>query len=195
MVMAEELTSQVVKRRALEAYLVASAKTGDRAAMDKLVRLLQPRLLGHAYRLLGDLDGARDVTQAAWIDILHGLPRLRNVAAFRVYAMRIVSRKVAGIIKGRQRDRQLADDWSVEAETAAEPLGELGADVQSVRSAIEKLPGGQQATLALFYLDEMSIGEVAIALDIPAGTVKTRLMHARTKLRQLLKGSEDDQTG
>jgi RNA polymerase sigma-70 factor (ECF subfamily) len=52
------------------------------------------------------------------------------------------------------------------------------------------LPAEQQAAVALFYLEEMSVAEVAVALDVPAGTVKTRLMHARRKLRAALGGEE-----
>ena len=93
---------------ALEGYLVAAARTGDRAAMDRLARLVGPRLLAHAARLIGDPETARDVVQSAWVDILRGLPRLNAVAAFRSYALQIVTRRVARTIKGRQHDRALA---------------------------------------------------------------------------------------
>ncbi|WP_108816990.1 RNA polymerase sigma factor [Loktanella sp. Alg231-35] len=183
------------KARALEAYLVTSARMGDTAAMDQLVRLVQPRLLRHANRLLHDAEGARDVTQTAWVDILRGLPRLREVAAFRAFAMQIVTRKVAAAIRIHQRDRELATGWAEEAEFTIAPLGERTTDAQHVRDAIAKLPPTHQATLALFYLDEMTVAEVATALDVPIGTVKTRLMHAREKLRVLFKGDTNDQTG
>jgi RNA polymerase sigma-70 factor (ECF subfamily) len=52
------------------------------------------------------------------------------------------------------------------------------------------LPPGQQAAIALYHLEEMSVAQVAVALDVPAGTVKTRLMHARLKLRAALEGDE-----
>ena len=59
-----------------------------------------------------------------------------------------------------------------------------------MRRAIRTLPPEQQAAIALFYLEDMSVAEVAVALDVPAGTVKTRLMHARRKLRGALEGEE-----
>lgn len=183
------------KARALEAYLVAAARTGDAAAADRLVRLLQPRLLAHAYRLLGDAEGARDVTQSAWIDIFRGLRKLRVDAAFRSYALQIVTRKVAQMVKTRQHDRALALEWEADAESATAPIGDAAADAQTVRAAIAALPPPHQAVLALFYLDDMTVPEVAIALDIPAGTVKTRLMHARQKLRVLLEGEANDEVG
>lgn len=193
--MTQDQQSSIQKTRALEAFLVVAARTGDPSATEKLVRLLQPRLLSHAHRLLGDADGALDIIQAAWIDILRGLPRLRDVSAFRVYALKIVSRKVARTIKGRQRERSLAADWAAQAETCAAPLGEIASDAQTVRNALATLRPAHQATLALFYLEDMTVTEVAAAMDVPIGTVKTRLMHARNQLRKLLEGEHNDQTG
>ena len=63
-----------------------------------------------------------------------------------------------------------------------------------MRHAISRLPPDQAATIALFYLDDLTVTEVATALDVPMGTVKTRLMHARRKLRALLEGENNGQT-
>ena len=54
--------------------------------------------------------------------------------------------------------------------------------------ALAALPPDQRAAIALFHLEDLSIAETAIALNVPAGTVKTRLMHARRKLRAALEG-------
>jgi len=180
-------------RRTFEAYLVAAARTGDAQALDKLVRLVGPRLLAHATRLLGEGEPARDIVQSAWVDILRGLPRLRAPEAFRAFALQIVSRRVAGVIKSRQRDRTLAADFAFETDASSPPLGDITCDAGTVRRAIDHLPPAQRATLALFYLEDLGVAEVATAMDVPIGTVKTRLMHAREKLRQILKGDTDDQ--
>ena len=68
----------------------------------------------------------------------------------------------------------------------------LSADARAVRRAIRSLPPAQAAAISLFYLEDMSIAEVAVALDVPPGTVKTRLMHARSKLNKALKGTGDE---
>ena len=93
--------------KALEAYLVAAARTGDRRALGQLMALRGPRLMAHAVRLLGEVEGARDVVQDAWIDIVGGMRGLRETRAFLPWALRIVSRRVARVISGRQRDRRL----------------------------------------------------------------------------------------
>jgi RNA polymerase sigma-70 factor (ECF subfamily) len=60
-----------------------------------------------------------------------------------------------------------------------------------VRAAVRALPPDQRAAVALFYFEDLNIADTAIALDVPAGTVKTRLMHARRKLRETLDGGSD----
>lgn len=191
--MTTQRSSNRAEAQALEAYLVAAARTGDRQAMDQLARLVGPRLMAHAARLTGDAEVARDVVQSAWVDILRGLPGLRAIAAFRSFALQIVTRKVARQIKGLQQQRTLERDFAAEAEKSAPPLGDAAADAATVRRAIDCLPPVHRATLALFYLDEFSVAEVATSMDVPVGTVKTRLLHARAKMREILKGETDDQ--
>jgi len=177
------------KERILDAYLVASARLGDREALGILVRRWNGKLLAHAWRLLRDQDGAKDAVQESWAEMLRGLSRLRDDGAFAAWAYRIVSRRCARHIRRMRGERQLVD------EMAASPLEECVAeptsvDVEAVQRAINKLPREQQAAVALFYGEDMSVAEVAVALDVPAGTVKTRLMHARRKLRSVLEGDE-----
>lgn len=178
--------------RALEAYLVASARLGDRRALSQLVRLRGPRLFAHAARLLGEREAARDVVQEAWVEILRGLHGLRDDAAFLPWALRIVSRRVAREINRRQRGRQLADEVAAEMDPVTAEAGPAGVDAAQVRAAIATLPREQAATVALFYLEDLGVAEVATALDVPVGTVKTRLMHARRTLYAQLKGMDDE---
>jgi RNA polymerase sigma factor (sigma-70 family) len=177
------------KARALDAYLVASARLGDRGALDMLVRRWNGKLLAHAWRLLRDGEAARDAVQESWAEMVRGLPRLRDDRAFAAWAYRIVSRRCARHIGRLQSERRLeAEIADAPAEHAAAVPG--ATEVEDVQRAIATLPPGQQAAIALFYLEDMSVAEVAVALDVPAGTVKTRLMHARRKLRETLQGDE-----
>lgn len=175
------------KSRALDEYLVASARAGGRGGFEMLVKRWQPRLVAHAWRLLGgDREAVRDAVQEAWAEIVLGLHRLRDVRAFPAWAYRIVTRRCARQIGQAVRQRQLAADMVLDEQVVPD-LG-AGADRDRLRRAIRALPTDQRAAVALFYLEDLSIAEVAVALDVPAGTVKTRLMHARRKLRAALEG-------
>ena len=105
-----------------------------------------------------------------------------------------VTRRCARHVRARIADRDLARDLTANGENSVEQDGPAASDADAVRRAISKLPPDHAATIALFYLEEMSITEVSVALDIPPGTVKTRLMHARSKLKHALKGDYDEQT-
>jgi RNA polymerase sigma factor (sigma-70 family) len=177
-------------KRIVEEYLVTCARLGDGVAREQLVGRYQKRFLRHAYRLLGDAEQARDAVQDAWLDILRGLPRLGDDGAFPAWAFRIVTRKCARHIAGLQKSRRILATVSVDPipRGCAEDEIERAAERKPVREALAKLPAEQRVAVALFYLEDMSVAEVAVALEIPVGTVKTRLMHARQKLRAALEG-------
>ncbi|WP_375551983.1 RNA polymerase sigma factor [Rhodophyticola porphyridii] len=179
--------------RIVEEMLVARAQAGDRAALAQIADLRGPRLLAHAVRLLGDREMARDVVQEAWVEILRGLPRLRDPVAFPAWATRIVTRRVARQIRRQIASREIMRAAAAELPAATPEAGPDAADARAVRGAVAALPPDHAATVALFYLEDMSVAEVAVALDIPHGTVKSRLMHARLKLREALKGDCDEQ--
>lgn len=178
---------QVSTARLLDEYLVVSAQAGSRAALDQLVRRWQPRLVAHGWRLTGDPDMARDAAQSAWGEIVKDLARLQDPRAFPAWAYRIVSRASAREIDGAVKRRSLASGL------AAKPREDLSQPVEPsegdrLQAAIRALPPGERAAIALHHFEELSVAEVAVALAIPVGTVKTRLMNARRKLRTILEG-------
>ena len=176
-------------QRILDEYLVSAALTGDGAAWRTLVLRWQPRLLGHAWRLLGEADRAKDVVQEAWLDIVRGLSRLNDPAAFPAWALQIVTRRCQRLYRDNARDRQWAD--VVEPQSDVDNSSddhEIAIDIQQMQRALLALPAPQRAALALFYQESLSVAEIAVALDVPPGTVKTRLMHARRRVRALLEG-------
>ena len=175
------------RERILDAYLVASARLGDRESFANLVRRWNGKLVAHAWRLLRNRESAKDAVQESWAEMLRGLSRLRDEEAFAAWAYRIVSRRCARHIARMKDDRRLAEEMA--AAPADDGIAQAATpDVDALRRAIRALPPEQQAAIALFYLEEMSVAEVAVALDVPAGTVKTRLMHARRKLRGAWEG-------
>lgn len=173
--------------RAADAWLVVAAQAGDRRAIDRLVTRWHRRLVAHGWRLTGDRGLAEEAVQAAWIDIVRGLNGLRDERAFPAWAYRIVTRKTAAAIGDRVAGRALAA--ALEGETPPTPLNpEDAADGNTLRRAVAALPPGHRAAVALHYFEGLSIAETAVALGIPAGTVKTRLLHARARLRTRLEG-------
>jgi len=179
-------------KRTVDKYLVTFSRLGDKGAQEQLVTRYQKKFLGHAYRLLGDTEQARDAVQDGWIDILRGLPKLQDDGAFPAWAFRIITRKCARHVTGLQKNREILHAMSDEPgpDHMGEDEIERTADHKPLHEALAKLPAEHRGAVALFYLEDMSVAEVAVALDIPVGTVKSRLMNARKKLRAALEGED-----
>ena len=173
--------------RLFDEYLVASAKAGDHKAFELLAERWHRKLVAHAWRITGHAETARDAAQSGWIEIVRGLHRLQDERAFAAWAYRIVTRRCAKHIGAAIRRRELAQALTTQLEAVGPEL-EAALEAPRIRAAIAELPPEQGSAIALFYLEEMSVAEVAVALGVPAGTVKTRLMHARRKLRAALEG-------
>ncbi|MCB1390076.1 MAG: sigma-70 family RNA polymerase sigma factor [Rhodobacteraceae bacterium] len=184
--------TQAEKLRALIAYHAAGARLGREGDFAVLVQLCDARLRAHARRLCDDAETARDIAQDAWIAIARSLPTLRDETAFLAFALRIVTRAAARDL-GRKRRRRVADAGFGEAQPDHVAAPDDGAAAPDLQAAIAALPLPQRVALALFYLDGLSVAEVAHALDVPPGTVKTRLMHARARLRARLEGDDNGQ--
>jgi RNA polymerase sigma-70 factor (ECF subfamily) len=178
--------------RLFDEYLAAAARAGDRCAFGHLAERWQPKLLAHAWRLMGEAEAARDVAQDAWVAIALGLARLDDASLFPAWAYRIVSRRAADAIRKRARARRLGAAFAAEAPYTDDTAGRMAtaADAEPLARAMAGLPPEQRAAVALFYIEDFRVAEVAAAMSVPAGTVKTRLMHARARLRAALKGED-----
>lgn len=158
--------------------LVMDAQTGDRKSMERLVNRYQKRLWAHAYRLTSSQQAAWDVTQAAWIGIIKSLGKLSDPERFRVWAYRIVTNKACDWIKKQQKS---ARHVPLETEIPMEEKKDDG-----VFELIDRLKPAFRNVLWLFYYQDLSIAEISIVLNIPRGTVKSRLSNARNSLKELL---------
>jgi RNA polymerase sigma-70 factor (ECF subfamily) len=115
---------------------------------------------------------------------MRGLKSLRDPAGFRAWVLRIVANKSRDWIRREQARRvAMTRAPALVAHDAAQPVS--GA-VGRVREGLDELTPEHRLVLTWFYLEEMSVREIAEALSIPVGTVKSRLFHARNALRARL---------
>ncbi len=169
--------------QALDAYQVALAMDGDRQAFDRLYRRWHPRLLRHAHRLTGQVEDARDVMQEVAMALVRNIHRLRDPEQFGPWAYTIVRNRAASFIKRTVRDRDLVKAVSVEAQTLGEGVDTADERTDELSRLIETLPITDREVLSAYYVDGMSVAEIAACLAIAPGTVKSRLHTARTHLK------------
>jgi len=172
--------------------LVLRCQDGDAEALSALIARWQPRLGGFAWRLTGEREAARDVVQESWLSIVRGLGRLDDPACFRTWAYRIVRNKCSDWIR-RRTLRRTADETLVAS--SADAISDSTAleerdEIAQLRDGLGQLTSEQRAVLSLHYLDGMSIQAIAETLGVPAGTVKSRLFHARKQLKDVLERVE-----
>ena len=169
--------------------LLLRHRAGDRAAMAELVALWERPLLYYLRRLLETEQDAWDALQESWLRALRELPRLRDDRAFPAW-LYTIARRVA--MRARLQARQsepLAEDDDPSAPAVAEPEALLaGIDPADVHRALAAMSLAHRDVLTLHFLEGFSVAEIATITGAPAGTVKSRLFHAKRALKKLLEG-------
>ncbi|MEM7625013.1 MAG: sigma-70 family RNA polymerase sigma factor [Planctomycetota bacterium] len=178
--------------RVADEWLVLAAQDRNPAAIDRLVEVWHGRLWRHARNVTGSNEGADDVSQDAWVGILKKLPTLDDPAAFPSWAYRIVTRRstdwVRREVRHRRRRGPMPDDVSAPSPGPTER--ETRERAQRVLDALQHLSVDQRALISMHYLNDLSTTQIADALRIPRGTVKSRLHRARQNLKPHLQGVE-----
>ena len=170
-----------------ESWWVLQAQSGNNEALNELYKSVQDPLFRYIVSLVTDPYLAEDILQEVFIRIYRKLRWLREPEAFRAWAYQIASREAFRHLK---RERRWSDQIRDEATLGAVPLSEheFPAElVQSLPELIENLSPASRAVVVLYYLHEMSLVETAAVLDIPLGTVKSRLAYGLESLRRSLK--------
>ena len=168
-----------------DALLVLQYQSGDKKALGMLVKRHHNRFCSHANWYLSDLDASKDVVQDCWGIIMNKLSNLRDPNSFSSWAMRIVTRKSIDNLRQNKTKREKLRQYQY---TNLEvTYNEENTEIIKLRQAIKSLPNVQQIVLRLFYTQEYSLIEIGHILDISVGTVKSRLFHAREKLKTILK--------
>jgi len=176
-----------------EALLVLRAQCDDREAVESLLRRIQPALLRYLRGLLGAED-AEDLLQDVLVLIYRRIRQLDNPELFRPWAFRIASRAAFRHLRKKKRLPLRASEEALDDLPAAEPVTAF--EFEHVSDALAGLSPASRAVLALHFQEEMTLSEVAAVLEIPPGTVRSRLAYGLAILRKQLatERSEHDTT-
>lgn len=169
----------------LDELLVTMVWNGDQAAAERLARRWHPRLFRAARRMLGDAEAAHGATQDCWLAINKGIHRLSDPARFAPWAFAILRRKCADEVGRRQSARSVFS--AGELPDAPDPSGG-SEDSIAIAQALASLPPDQRFAAHLFFVEGLTLTELAEVQNIPVGTAKSRLFHARQKLKAALSG-------
>ena len=166
----------------MERSLVERAQRGDREAFTHVAFALSDRLFAVAHRILRDFDAAGDALQVALLRIWRDLPSLKDPDRIEAWAYRALVRACHDEL--RTRRRQVPTLRLLPPDGASEPDPALGvADREQLDRAFRKLPVEQRAAIVLQYYRDLTLPEIAEVLQVPVGTVRSRLHYAKRALR------------
>ena len=181
-----------------ERSLIERCKRGDLGAFNDLVRRYEKQVYNFAYRLTNNYDDANDVAQEAFLRAFNAIGSFRGEASFSTWLFRITTnvflddRKKARAHPQSSLDEYMELDESSVArqveDTAPGPqaLTEEAERNRILGDAITSLPDYQRAMVVLYHTQQKSYEEIAEMMDLPIGTVKSRLNRARLALKEKL---------
>lgn len=178
--------------------LIERWQKGDRSAFNALIRAHEARAYQYAFRLTRDADAAADVVAEAFVRVLNALPNFKSQSTFSTWMYRIVTncfldlRKKERLRKAASLDTLLQTDEGEMARQVVDPgetpdeIAERDARETEMERALSLLPEYQRAMIIMYHAEMLSYEEISAALDLPIGTVKSRLNRARLSLREIL---------
>jgi RNA polymerase sigma-70 factor (ECF subfamily) len=166
--------------------LVLRCQGGDRAAARELVALFEKPVLYYLRRLVGSEADAWDLLQQTWIAVFGALGRMRDGRALPAFLYRTARNQALAHLRKQAADLRLyaAVEVPVECEEKDEEFS--SEEAAAVHEGLERLALPQREVLTLYFLRDLGIEEIAAVLEVPAGTVKSRLHHAKKMLRIIL---------
>jgi RNA polymerase sigma-70 factor, ECF subfamily len=189
----------MVKEREIDQELVLRAKGGERLAFELLVTKYQRKLFRLVLRMLGDSSEAEDVVQETFIKAFRALPQFRGESAFYTWLYRIAINAARNSLE--QRGRRLpsqtgtiseedetfeVEDYLNDSETPETLL--LNKEiVQTVHQAMLDLPDELRTALTLREIEGLSYDDIALAMNCPIGTVRSRIFRAREAIAERIR--------
>jgi len=166
------------------AWLVLRAQAGDRAALEALLEHAHAMLLPYVAVMVRDGDAAADVLQETLVLVFRKLATLREPRAFASWARRIASREIFRALRRLRHHERTHDELPPDVPAEPGPAGE--GLLARLPALLERLSPASRAVVALHYLDGLTLDETAAVLELPAGTVKSRLAYGLATLRRVL---------
>ncbi|WP_293751534.1 RNA polymerase sigma factor [uncultured Paraglaciecola sp.] len=176
----------------LTEWLVVNCQLGDADALQQLMKMWYPKLLGYAYRQLGDQQKAQDAVQNTFEVVAKTIRKIKDPGSFAKWIYQILQYKSVDIIRQKQRQDKLCYEYIQFQEindTEQQTLGGEADDLQ-FEKMLSGLPPQLYQLVHLHYLEGFSMLEISDLLVIPIGTVKSRLHQARKQIQMNLQNSQ-----
>lgn len=181
----------ISRDHARDLELARAAVSGDADAMTGLVRDNTDAVFGHCLRFFRDRPTAEDATQEVFLKVYRRLGTYDDRAAFSTWLFRLTHNTCLDMARAAARVPAPVDPVELPDAAGADPTLAVD-DADLLRPALAALPQDERDALAAVALYEMTYAEAGEALDVPAGTVKSRVFRARRALVAALTGEDEE---
>ena len=162
--------------------LIARARQGDGASIEQLVELYQDTIYSMAMTFTRNPHRAEDLAQEAWIKVIRGLPNFRGSARFSTWLYRVTMNT---FLNSTRRKQAILEAEIESIQRPSENLHRVETTL-SVHDAVRSLPADFRVVVVLRYVADLSYKEIAHVLEVPLGTVLSRLKRGLSRLEPLL---------
>ena len=177
-------------RQLLEsALLVVRYQRGDRGVFEGIVQLWETSLFYYLRRLAPSEADAWELLQETWLKLFRSLASLRDPQAFPAFLYK-TARNTA-ISRLRKRELVQVETYADEAHDESANHVDIFDNAEQVHRALDQLPLLQREALTLYFLEDLSLDEMATLLEAPLGTVKSRLHYAKLAMCKILITTKD----
>lgn len=177
-----------------ESQLICKARRGDVAAFDSIVRAYQQLAFRTAWVIVRNEQDAQDATQSAFVKAWQAMPHFDEQLPLRPWLLRIVANEAKNRRNARYRDTGVSDIVHQNEPSTGDLPADFAVQQDTSRNlihAIHTLSQIDQQVILMRYALQLTESEMAQALDIPAGTVKSRLSRALARLRTYLEAQHE----
>jgi RNA polymerase sigma-70 factor (ECF subfamily) len=175
-----------------DALLVKRAQRGDRNAVDALLRENYDIVRAVCHRIIINTSDAEDATQIALMAIVRALPTFDGRAKFSTWAYRIATNAALDELRRIKRRDIPNDDAKFENISVGDATNAVDAQMD-VSAALAQVPEEFRVALVLRHIADLDYEEIAVILEVPVGTVRSRLSRGRAQLTALL-GNQGEST-
>ncbi len=175
------------RERDIDAELILKYQAGQHEVLTDIVKRWHIRFCNRALWIVKDSDKAKDIAQESWKTIITKLHTLEDPGKFSGWAYRIVYSKSLDAIRYSNTLRTRQQQYYKQQESYT-VVDENNDSLKFLLiNSVKELPIKQQVVVRLFYVEDYKLHEISDLLNISIGTAKSRLFHAREKLKQILK--------
>ena len=176
-----------------ETSLIEEIAKGNEKSLKKLIRLYKDRVFLYAYGILQNYEDSEEATAEVFFQIWRSARRFSGRSKVSTWIFGITRNVCMNML--RKRKKQLPTLEIMERDAVYEEV-DLEEDVEILRRAIDQLPPAHREVIHLAFYEELPYSEIAQILEVPENTVKTRVFHAKRKLKEIVKRLKgEDQKG